>query len=191
MNGGRRLGAGRKKGSRNAAQLKIIDIAGQVLQDIDAKEKWKALLNCSDPKVVVDVMKYLTDRAHGRPDHIDQNRLSFEFYLFQRGTGRTAHQWLSRHTIGQVRQRGDGDAGVFIQQMFAPEFDPIDKTSAKTLIADDTTVIPADQFRLRRLCHQASMQAGPPRPENLRGCHCGGREKKLWVALGSLRYPCR
>jgi hypothetical protein len=67
MNGGRRPGAGRKKGGRNAAQLKIIDVAGQVLQEIDAKEKWKALLNCSDPKVIVDVMKYLTDRVHGRP----------------------------------------------------------------------------------------------------------------------------
>ena len=32
MNGGRRPGAGRKKGGRNAAQLKIIDIAGQVLE---------------------------------------------------------------------------------------------------------------------------------------------------------------
>jgi hypothetical protein len=30
-------------------QLKIIDIASQVLQEIDAKEKWKALLNCVDP----------------------------------------------------------------------------------------------------------------------------------------------
>jgi hypothetical protein len=47
--------------------LKIIDIAGQVLQEIDAKEKWKALLNCNDPRVIVDVMKYVTDRVHGRP----------------------------------------------------------------------------------------------------------------------------
>ena len=57
----------RFKGGRNAAHLKIIDIARQVLQEIDAKEKWKALLNCSDPKVIVEVMKYLTDRVHGRP----------------------------------------------------------------------------------------------------------------------------
>ena len=56
----------RFKGGRNAAHLKIIDIARQVLQEIDAKEKWKALLNCSDPKVIVEVMKYLTDRVHGR-----------------------------------------------------------------------------------------------------------------------------
>src|SRR5262245_47856136 len=70
MNGGRRPGAGRKKGGRNVAQLKIIDIAGQVLQETDAKEKWKALLRCSDPKVVVDVMKYLTDRVHGRPAQV-------------------------------------------------------------------------------------------------------------------------
>src|SRR5262245_56813024 len=40
MNGGRRPGAGRKKGGRNAAKLKIIDVAGQVLHEIDAKEKW-------------------------------------------------------------------------------------------------------------------------------------------------------
>jgi hypothetical protein len=58
--------AGHKKGGCNAAQLKIIDIAGQVLQEIDAKDKWKALLNCSDPKVMVNVMEYLTDRVHGR-----------------------------------------------------------------------------------------------------------------------------
>ena len=57
----------RFKGGRNAAHLKIIDIARQVLQEIDAKEKWKALLSCSDPKVIVEVMKYLTDRVHGRP----------------------------------------------------------------------------------------------------------------------------
>jgi hypothetical protein len=55
MTGGRRPGAGRKKGGRNAAQLKIIDIAGQVLEEINAKEKWIALLNCGDPKVIADV----------------------------------------------------------------------------------------------------------------------------------------
>jgi hypothetical protein len=43
----------RKRGGRNDAQLKIIDIAGQVLQEIDAKEKWKALLNCVDPLIAL------------------------------------------------------------------------------------------------------------------------------------------
>jgi hypothetical protein len=67
MNGGRRPGAGRKKGGRNAAQLKIIDIAGQVLEQINGKEKWIALLNCGDARVIKDTLIYLTDRVHGRP----------------------------------------------------------------------------------------------------------------------------
>ena len=70
MNGGPRPGAGNKPGGRNRAQQKAIDVAGQVLQEIDAKEKWKALLNCSEPKVIVDVMKYFTDRVYGRPQHM-------------------------------------------------------------------------------------------------------------------------
>ena len=37
------------------------------MEDINAKEKWIALLNCGDPKVIADVMKYLTDRVHGKP----------------------------------------------------------------------------------------------------------------------------
>jgi hypothetical protein len=75
MNGGRRAGTGRKRGGRNAAQLKIIDIAGTVLQEIDAKEKWKALLNCSDPKVMVNVMEYL-HRSRAWPSHTDHSRQS-------------------------------------------------------------------------------------------------------------------
>ena len=100
MNGGRRPGAGRKKGGRNAAQLKIIDIAGQVLQEIDAKEKWKALLNCSDPKVIVDVMKYLTDRMHGRPAQTIQGNpeqpvtIQFEWFA-------TGPEWLPSVTVNQ------------------------------------------------------------------------------------------
>jgi len=34
--------------------------------------------------------------------------------------------WLSSYTIGQIRQSRDGNEGVFIQQMFAPEFNLID-----------------------------------------------------------------
>jgi hypothetical protein len=65
--GGARNGSGRHKGGRNATQQKAIDVAGQVLEEIDAPEKWKALLNCGDPRVVFDVMRYLTDRCHGKP----------------------------------------------------------------------------------------------------------------------------
>lgn len=67
QNGGRRPGAGRKKGGHNASQQKAIDIAGEVLNEIKAKEKWIALLKCGDPKVTADVMKYLTNRVHGMP----------------------------------------------------------------------------------------------------------------------------
>jgi hypothetical protein len=75
MNGGRRAGTGRKRGGRNAAQLKIIYIAGTLLQEIDAKEKWKALLNCSDPKVMVNVMEYL-HQSRAWPSHTDHSRQS-------------------------------------------------------------------------------------------------------------------
>ena len=99
MNGGRRPGAGRKKGGRNAATLKIIDVAGQVLQEIDAKEKWKALLNCSDPKVVVDVMKYLTDRAHGRPAQTIQGNREQPVAIQLQWS--TTPEWLTAVTVNQ------------------------------------------------------------------------------------------
>ncbi len=67
MAGGKRSGAGRKPGSTAAKTKVAVDIAAQVLDSIDAKAKWVALLNCGDPKVTLDVMKYLTDRVHGKP----------------------------------------------------------------------------------------------------------------------------
>lgn len=66
MHGGKRKGAGRKVGSRTAVQQAAIDIAAAVLNEIDAKQHWLALLRCGDNKVIADVMKYLTDRAHGK-----------------------------------------------------------------------------------------------------------------------------
>src|SRR5262245_27519775 len=106
MNGGRRPGAGRKKGGRNARQLKIIDTAGQVLQEIDAKEKWKALLNCSDPKVVVDVMKYLTDRTFGRPAQTIQGNgqlIKIEF-----SWGGVSPEWLPSGSVNHITASTDG-----------------------------------------------------------------------------------
>lgn len=67
MRGGKREGAGRRPGQRTKAQQAIIDVAGQVLKEVNAVEKWKALLTCGDAKVICDVMKYLTDRVHGKP----------------------------------------------------------------------------------------------------------------------------
>jgi hypothetical protein len=65
--GGRRQGSGRKHGSRGAVQQKAIDIAGKVLAEIDDEKVWKSLLTCGDARVVFDVMRYLTDRCHGKP----------------------------------------------------------------------------------------------------------------------------
>lgn len=65
--GGRRPGAGRPN---KKLVTKINDVAEQVLKDINAGEKWKALLSCGDQKVIADVMKYLTNRVHGCPTQI-------------------------------------------------------------------------------------------------------------------------
>ncbi len=67
QNGGKRTGAGRKPGSRGVTQQKAIDVAAQVLQEINAVSHWKALLTCGDNKVISDVLKYLTNRVHGMP----------------------------------------------------------------------------------------------------------------------------
>lgn len=65
--GGRRPGAGRKKGSHSAPQQAAIDIASQVLSSVDQVRIWKKLLASDELKIVFEVMKYLTDRVHGRP----------------------------------------------------------------------------------------------------------------------------
>jgi hypothetical protein len=67
MRGGKREGSGRKLGGRNIAHKVAIDCAAQVLKEVDAPKIWKALVTCGDYKVTADVMKYLTDRVHGRP----------------------------------------------------------------------------------------------------------------------------
>jgi len=65
--GGKRIGAGRKPGSHTAAQLAAMDVAANVLGAVDQVAIWKKLLRSRDQKLVLDVMKYLTDRAHGKP----------------------------------------------------------------------------------------------------------------------------
>jgi len=67
QNGGKRPGAGRKRGSTGLKTRIIVDVAAQVLKEIDAKAKWVALLNSGDHKVIADVLKYLTNRVHGMP----------------------------------------------------------------------------------------------------------------------------
>ena len=66
--GGRRVGAGRKPGTRTRLQQTAIDVAAQVLDEVDAVAVWKKLiLQQEKPQVVARVMQYLTDRVHGRP----------------------------------------------------------------------------------------------------------------------------
>src|SRR5262244_1851583 len=72
MHGGKRQGAGRKPGSVSAAKTRLqqtaIDVAAQVLSEVDAVAVWKKLILQQDkPQVVASVMEYLTDRLHGRP----------------------------------------------------------------------------------------------------------------------------
>jgi hypothetical protein len=66
-NGGKRPGAGRPKGARSLAQKKAIDMAAQVLAEVDQVQIWKKLLKSKQEKIVLGAIQYLTDRAHGKP----------------------------------------------------------------------------------------------------------------------------
>ena len=49
-------------------QQTAIDVAAQVLSEVDAVAVWKKLILQQDkPQVVASVMEYLTDRVYGRP----------------------------------------------------------------------------------------------------------------------------
>ena len=49
-------------------QQTAIDVAAQVLSEVDAVAVWKKLiLQEEKPQVVASVMEYLTDRVYGRP----------------------------------------------------------------------------------------------------------------------------
>lgn len=61
--GGKRAGAGRKPGGKSILKK---DIAADVLAAAGPKAIWKRLLDSEDDKLVFDVMKYLTDRVHGK-----------------------------------------------------------------------------------------------------------------------------
>jgi hypothetical protein len=50
------------------------DAALKVLRSIDAEAKWLELLNCGNPRIEFDVMRYLTDRTFGKPtQQVDGN----------------------------------------------------------------------------------------------------------------------
>src|SRR5664279_447519 len=65
--GGKRGGAGRKP-SKVVEARKVIAASGngQVLATVNENKIWRGLINCRDPRIKLDAMKYLTDRRDGK-----------------------------------------------------------------------------------------------------------------------------
>lgn len=61
--GGKRPGAGRKPGSK---QLLLKDISAEILASAGPKAVWKRLLESKDERIVLDALKYLSDRVWGK-----------------------------------------------------------------------------------------------------------------------------
>lgn len=51
----------------NSAKKAAVDIAARALAAVDQLAIWKQLLKSADEKIRIEALKYLTDRAHGRP----------------------------------------------------------------------------------------------------------------------------
>lgn len=72
--GGKRAGAGRK--SKEINELKK-NFAAKILTNKIEHEKWSALLQSKDPRVVLDALKHLGDHKHGkakeRHEHTGEN----------------------------------------------------------------------------------------------------------------------
>jgi hypothetical protein len=66
-NGGKRPGAGRKPSTLNGVVAKLPkDTAILILAKIKANQKWIDLAGSRDERIRLEVLKYLTDRAHGK-----------------------------------------------------------------------------------------------------------------------------
>jgi hypothetical protein len=64
--GGKRLGAGRPKGSLNKVKLVATDIATQALESVDQVKAWRQLMQSKDERIRLEALKYLSDRAYGK-----------------------------------------------------------------------------------------------------------------------------
>lgn len=64
--GGKRPGAGRKKGSTNQSSEKKRAFFAAILKASSPKVLWKRLLESEDDRVALDAAKYLHDQAYGR-----------------------------------------------------------------------------------------------------------------------------
>ena|SRR5258707_8662302 len=66
--GGKRAGAGRPPSTLKGIAKRLPgDSAALILAEINANQKWIALANSKDERIQLDTLKYLTDRAHGKP----------------------------------------------------------------------------------------------------------------------------
>jgi hypothetical protein len=65
--GGKRAGAGRKPSTIKGIARKLPrESAELILAEIKANHKWVELAQSDDERIVLDTLKYLTDRAHGK-----------------------------------------------------------------------------------------------------------------------------
>ena len=66
--GGKRPGAGRKPSTLKGIAKKLPrESAEHLLSEINANAKWVALANSDDERIQLEVLKYLSDRAYGKP----------------------------------------------------------------------------------------------------------------------------
>src|SRR5262249_43285569 len=69
--GGKRLGAGRRLGSKNKQKKSDVDeISRKVLRSIDCVAIWKKILHGNSPKTIASSLMYLMDRLYGRPAQV-------------------------------------------------------------------------------------------------------------------------
>jgi hypothetical protein len=67
IKGGKRAGAGRKPSTIKGIAKKLPrESAELLLAEIKAQSKWRALAASKDERIVLDTLKYLTDRAYGK-----------------------------------------------------------------------------------------------------------------------------
>jgi hypothetical protein len=65
--GGKRPGAGRKPSTVKGIAKRLPKLSAELLLvEIDANSKWVTLANSPDPRIVLETLKYLTDRAYGK-----------------------------------------------------------------------------------------------------------------------------
>jgi hypothetical protein len=71
VKGGKRAGAGRKPSTLKGIARKLPKETAEILlAEIKAESKWKQLASSDDERIVLDTLKYLTDRAQNSPRYL-------------------------------------------------------------------------------------------------------------------------